>query len=152
MTSLMCLMICLSSPQISNANIEVLQVTSAKVIAQNKSYDFNSGWYVTDKKMTAIANGARKLQAQVKQLTIERDAYKEAYDKLSVEHENLKDTYNKLYDLHEQYKIETTSLIKNYEDQINFYQKENFKLKRNRTTYKWLAIGLGVAGIVHSCK
>ena len=145
-------MICLTSPRVSNANIDILQINHAEVIAQNKSYAFDSGWYVTDKKMTAIANGAKKLQAQVKQLTIERDAYKEAYDKLSTEHENLKETYTKLYDFHEQYKIETASLIKNYEDQINFYQKENFKLKRNRATYKWIAIGLGVAGIVHSCK
>lgn len=143
-------MICLISPQVSNANgIEVLQVSSAQV---NKQYNFDSGWYVTDKKMTSIANGARKLQAQVKQLTIERDAYKDAYEKLSVEHDNLKTTYNKLFDMHEQYKVETESLVKNYEDQINFYKKENFKLKRNRTTYKWLAIGLGVAGIVHACK
>ena len=145
-------MICLISPQVSSANIEVLQVTSAKVIAQNRTYDFNSGWYVTDKKMTSIANGAKKLQAQVKSLTIERDAYKEAYDKLSVEHENLKTTYNNLYETHEQYKIETAALIKNYEDQINFYQKENFKLKRNATTYKWLAGGLAVGGIIALCK
>ena len=145
-------MICLTTPQISNAGIEVLQVTSAKIVAQNKSYDFNSGWYVTEKKMTAIANGANRLKAQVKQLTIERDAYKDAFEKLSIEHDNLKTTYKELFDLHESYKIETTSLIKNYEDQINFYKKENYKLKRNRSTYKWLAIGLGTAGIIHACK
>ena len=145
-------MSCLISPQVSNAGIEVLQVTSAKVIAQNKTYDFDSGWYVTDKKMTAIANGANKLKAQVKQLTIERDAYKEAYEKLNVEYENLKTNYNNLYETHEQYKLETAALIKNYEDQINFYQKENFKLKRNATTYKWLAGGLAVGGIIALCK
>jgi len=145
-------MSCLTSPQVSNAGIEVLQVTSAKVIAQNKTYDFDSGWYVTDKKMTAIANGANKLKAQVKQLTIERDAYKEAYEKLNVEYENLKTNYNNLYETHEQYKLETAALIKNYEDQINFYQKENFKLKRNATTYKWLAGGLAVGGIIALCK
>ena len=152
MISLVCLMSCLTLPQVSRANIEVLQVTSARVIAQNKTYDFDSGWYVTDKKMTAIANGAKKLQAQVKSLTIERDAYKEAYEKLSVEYENLKTNYNNLYETHEQYKIETAALIKNYEDQINFYQKENFKLKRNATTYKWLAGGLAVGGIIALCK
>ena len=152
MISLVCLMSCLTSPQVGNAGVEVLQVTSAKVIAQNKTYDFNSGWYVTDKKMTSIANGAKKLQAQVKSLTIERDAYKEAYEKLNVEYENLKTNYNNLYETHEQYKIETAALIKNYEDQINFYQKENFKLKRNATTYKWLAGGLAVGGIIALCK
>ena len=145
-------MICLTSPQASNAGIEVLQITSAKVIAANKSYDFDSGWYVTDKKMTAIANGAKRLQAQVKSLTIERDAYKEAYEKLSTEHDNLKITYNRLYETHEQYKLETTALIKNYEDQINFYQKENYKLKRNATTYKWLSGALAVGGIIALCK
>ncbi len=145
-------MTCLTSPQVGNAGIEVLQVTSAKVIAANKSYDFDSGWYVTDKKMTSIANGAKKLQAQVKSLTIERDAYKDAYEKLSSEHEKLKFTYQDLYDTHEQYKIETASLIKNYEDQINFYKKENLKLKRNATTYKWLSAGLAVGGIVALCK
>ena len=152
MISLVCLMSCLTSPQVGNAGIEVLQVTSAKVIAQNKTYDFDSGWYVTDKKMTSIANGAKKLQAQVKSLTIERDAYKEAYEKLNVEYENLKTNYDNLYETHEQYKIETAALIKNYEDQINFYQKENFKLKRNATTYKWLAGGLAVGGIIALCK
>ena len=152
MTSLRCLMICLTSPQVSNAGIEVLQVTSAKVISANKSYDFDSGWYVTDKKMTSIANGAKKLQAQVKALTIERDAYKEAYEKLGVEHETLKFTYKALYDTHEQYKIETANLIKNYEDQINFYQRENLKLRRNATTYKWLSAGLAVGGIIALCK
>ena len=145
-------MICLMTPQVSNAGIEVLQVTSAKVISANKSYDFDSGWYVTDKKMTAIANGAKKLQAQVKALTIERDAYKEAYEKLGVEHENLKLTYKTLYDTHEQYKIETASLIKNYEDQINFYKRENYKLKKNATTYKWLSGALAVGGIIALCK
>ena len=145
-------MSCLISPQVSNAGIEVLQITSARVIAENKTYDFDSGWYVTEKKMTAIANGARKLQAQVKSLTIERDAYKEAYEKLSVEHDNLKFTYKELYDTHEQYKTETASLIKNYEDQINFYKKENFRLKRNATTYKWLSAGLAVGGIIALCK
>ena len=145
-------MTCLISPQVGNAGIEVLQVTSAKVIAANKSYDFDSGWYVTDKKMTSIANGAKKLQAQVKSLTIERDAYKDAYEKLSSEHEKLKFTYQDLYNTHEQYKIETASLIKNYEDQINFYKKENLKLKRNATTYKWLSAGLAVGGIVALCK
>lgn len=145
-------MSCLISPQVGNAGIEVLQITSARVIAENKTYDFDSGWYVTEKKMTAIANGARKLQAQVKSLTIERDAYKEAYEKLSVEHDNLKFTYKELYDTHEQYKTETASLIKNYEDQINFYKKENFRLKRNATTYKWLSAGLAVGGIIALCK
>ncbi len=151
-TSLACLMICLMTPQVSNAGIEVLQVTSAKVISANNSYDFDSGWYVTDKKMTSIANGAKKLQAQVKALTIERDAYKEAYEKLGVEHENLKLTYKTLYDTHEQYKLETASLIKNYEDQINFYKRENYKLKKNATTYKWLSGALAVGGIIALCK
>ena len=145
-------MICLTSPQASNAGIEVLQVTSAQVIAQNKSYSFDSGWYVTEKKMTAIANGANKLKAQVKQLTIERDAYRDAYDKLSVEHDALKKSYTDLFELHESYKLETTNLIKNYEDQINFYKKENTRLKRNGTTYKVLAGGLALAGIIHSCR
>lgn len=126
-------------------------MSSGRIIVQNKTYDVGSGWYVTDKKMTSIANGANKLKAQVKQLTIERDAYKEAYDKLSVEHENLKTTYTKLFDYHEQYKVETTSLMKNYEDQINFYQKENKKLKANRNVYKWATIGLSVIGIAHAC-
>ena len=61
-------------------------------------------------------------------------------------------TYNKLYETHEQYKLETTALIKNFEDQINFYQKENYKLKRNATTYKWLSGALAVGGIIALCK
>lgn len=151
MTSLVCLMICLTSPQVSSATTDLMQISSGQVVFQDKNYNVGSGWYVTDKKMTAIANGANKLKAQVKQLTIERDAYKEAYDKLSTEHENLKVTYTKLFDYHEQYKVETTNLMKNYEDQINFYQKENKKLRANRAVYKWTTIGLSVLGIAHAC-
>lgn len=144
-------MSCLISPQVSNAATDLMQMSSGRIIFQNKTYDVGSGWYVTDKKMTAIANGANKLKAQIKQLTIERDAYKDAYEKISIEHDNLKTTYTKLFNFHEQYKVETESLMKNYEDQINFYQKENKKLKANRAFYKWTTIGLSVIGIAHAC-
>lgn len=112
----------------------------------------NNTWILTNEETLQIAKNTNRLKSQLKKLSLERDAYKKAYEDTIILNEQISDSINKLYIKINEKDEYYNDMLNNYAEEVNLLKKENRRLKRGKNFWNTTTILIGIGGILALCR
>jgi len=109
-------------------------------LSDGTSMKVGAGFYLTKEEAYNVAQGIENMKTDLTKLSMERDAYKEAYDKAKENGDSLESIYKDLYIKYQTRVDETNKLIKDYEEKVKLTKIQGEREKKNTRVFRTLSL------------